>query len=616
MSNNVDAKDFHIDPNFIEFLSDKCPKLNILTSYIELYLIFKHYNFTFDTYQRTDISNVLIFDTNITVKNTDLQFNKAQNPRSIFTNHGINLDQEFINLYNKHFSQEQITKKVIYWGNKQINPETTNNAITFNISSPIHSKIELYEKFQNFVNYINSYIDQSDIGRPVKSYVIKIETITTKSAVPNKKYVEYKNQKDALFELAKLLKDDKNKDNEISDMELRQKITEFMKLPVPLEEKKKIKTEKKVVVTEINEIYKSFDTLYLREDDKFKLKNAQKVFNIKGFKFLSNTTYIMSIKKERARNWCFTSFESEEPKFNDLLMKYLCFSPEICPETKKPHYQGFMILKNDTALKPIKKHINAQWNLRIALGTPEENRIYCGFQDYSKDGKIKLKNPLFKEFGTPPQKGQGKRNDLKLLKNDIIEGKTTVNDIILNNPTLYHQYGRTLDKIEHLKLNNTQRNSLDKIIAIWIYGTTGTQKSHLAFNDFNLKTDYILNFKDGGFWNGYTNQKKVIIDDFRGEIPFSELLTILDVHPYQVKIKGSSPIPLIANQFIITSSMHPFEIYHNSIDSLRGDNINQLLRRLTIIKMVKNGDKVDMLKETNILEEKPKISNFDENLNN
>ena len=62
--------------------------------------------------------------------------------------------------------------------------------------------------------------------------------------------------------------------------------------------------------------------------------------------------------------------------------------------------------------------------------------------------------------------------------------------------------------------------------------------------------------------------------------------------------------------------MHPFEIYHNSIDSLRGDNINQLLRRLTIIKMVKNGDKVDMLKETNILEEKPKISNFDENLNN
>jgi SpoVK/Ycf46/Vps4 family AAA+-type ATPase len=110
----------------------------------------------------------------------------------------------------------------------------------------------------------------------VKSYVIKIDTITTKTTIPNKKYIEYSKQKDTLFELAKINKE--NKDNETSDMEIKHKISEFMKLTIPPEEKKKIKSEKQIVVSEINEIYKSFNTLYLREHDKFKLKNVLEMF--------------------------------------------------------------------------------------------------------------------------------------------------------------------------------------------------------------------------------------------------------------------------------------------------------------------------------------------------
>lgn len=262
---------------FIEFLSNKCPKLNLLTSSIELLLIIQYYNFTFNTFQKMPIENLLIFDTNIEVEKTDIQFNQCPNPVQ-FKQWKDKDKKLFLDLYHKIFQDQTILINVITWNNNKATTLSTNKVITFNIGSKTHSKIELYEKFQKFVNYINSYIDQSDIKKPVKSYIIKVDTLMTKTSVPNKKYIEYKKQKDALLELDNFIKDDKNKGSEISDMDLYRKKSEFMKLTIPPEEKKKIITEKKIVIIEINEIYKSFDTLYLREHDKYKLQNVLQMY--------------------------------------------------------------------------------------------------------------------------------------------------------------------------------------------------------------------------------------------------------------------------------------------------------------------------------------------------
>ena len=269
----------NLESSFIEFLSNKCPKLNLLTSIIELLLIFQYYNFTFDSYQKTPIENVLIFDTNIAVEKTDIPFYQCPNGTSFAQiKKYSNYIQQFLVLYYKFFQDQNISTNVITWNNHKETTLLTSKVIRFNIGSETHSKIELYEKFQKFVNYINSYIDQSDIKKPVKSYIIKIDILTTKTTVPNKKYIEYIKQKDALLELDNFIKDDKNKGSDISDMDLYRKKSEFMKLTIPPEEKKKMITEKKIVIIEINEIYKSFDTLYLREHDKYKLKNVLRMF--------------------------------------------------------------------------------------------------------------------------------------------------------------------------------------------------------------------------------------------------------------------------------------------------------------------------------------------------
>lgn len=62
-------------------------------------------------------------------------------------------------------------------------------------------------------------------------------------------------------------------------------------------------------------------------------------------------------------------------------------------------------------------------SVKPCLGSPAENRRYCGAEDYTNhDGtKSKSKNELFEEFGDFPQ--QGKRRDLDELKNSIINGE-------------------------------------------------------------------------------------------------------------------------------------------------------------------------------------------------
>lgn len=42
----------------------------------------------------------------------------------------------------------------------------------------------------------------------------------------------------------------------------------------------------------------------------------------------------------------------------------------------------------------------------------------------------------------------------------------------------------------------------------------------------------------GKWWDGYTGQRNVIIDDFYGWIAYDEMLRITDRYPHQVEIKG------------------------------------------------------------------------------
>ena len=71
----------------------------------------------------------------------------------------------------------------------------------------------------------------------------------------------------------------------------------------------------------------------------------------------------------------------------------------------------------------------------------------------------------------------------------------------------------------------------------------------------------------------------VIFDEFRGQIPFNELLRIVDIHPtYSVRRRCREPMPFISKKVIITSALPPWEVYKH-LD--QGDSLAQLYRRFT-----------------------------------
>lgn len=265
-------------------------------------------------------------------------------------------------------------------------------------------------------------------------------------------------------------------------------------------------------------------------------------------------------KNERSKNMVCTMY-NEPLNFDNEVMDYLAYAKETCPTTGREHYQGFVCWKTARWTFACRKKYKGYF--KKMKGSLEQNDDYC-----SKQGELK-------EFGRRPK--QGERNDLTQIVNDIFNHKTNVEDIVQHTPILYHQYGRTLEKAEDIALRKCYRTEMTE--GIWYVGKTGKGKSEKAYQDYDINQAFTYPY-DNGWWDGYKQQHTVIFDEFRGQIPYNELLRIVDKHPnYKCRRRNREPIPFNSKRVIITSSLTPQEVYNN-LD--RNDNIDQLLRRFSV----------------------------------
>lgn len=280
------------------------------------------------------------------------------------------------------------------------------------------------------------------------------------------------------------------------------------------------------------------------------------------------------MEQKSYRRICFT-WNNPHEDWKDILSDiwwskkatYVIGGYERAPTTGTPHIQGYIEWKQSMTLKRIQKCFhNDPVHIIAAKGTAEENLAYCSKSD--EDCYI---------VGDP--KKQGERTDLKKIAEEMTSGKK-VEEIRWENPHLYHQYGRTLDKLEDDINRRKKRDWMTT--AEWIHGPTGSGKSRYAF-EYAAKHNmsYYVWKNDNGWQDAYTGEDLIIIDDFRGEIPYQDLLKIIDRYEYHLKRRGREPFPVLSKHVIITSPMHPSEVYHRT--NSKSDSINQLLRRIRVI---------------------------------
>lgn len=267
-----------------------------------------------------------------------------------------------------------------------------------------------------------------------------------------------------------------------------------------------------------------------------------------------------SVPKLRARAICFTLFNYTDEDLDKIAeyardeCQYLIYGKEICPTTQRPHLQGYLYWNN--ARRYPNKKFRALLNLEkrgrdsVAKGTPQQNYVYC-----SKDAN-------FTEFGEMPE--QGARTDWHRAINDL--HTTDIVDVIQEQPQLLPAI-RALERFKSLTFKPLNRD----VQVIVLIGQPGTGKSRYAYEHY----PELYSKPDGQWFDGYSGQKTILLDDYYGSLPYPTLLKVCDRYPFNAPVKGGF-IWAQWDTVIITSN--------NSIDQWYQMPVDALKRRITILK--------------------------------
>lgn len=245
----------------------------------------------------------------------------------------------------------------------------------------------------------------------------------------------------------------------------------------------------------------------------------------------------------RLSNFVFTVNHYDDndiEKIKSLSYRYLIYGREK-GESGTPHLQGYCELTKQTSFSTVKRCI-PKAHIEKRNGTAVQASDYCKKDgDYDEFGKIS--NP-------------GKRNDIHQVYEMVKEAKSDY-EIQEFSPLSYAKYHRAIDR---MRLNVLRENREYKSVRVTvIIGPTGAGKSRRA-REIDPNLYQIMTGDDKLWFDGYTGQKTVLLDDFYGGIKYGYFLNLIDGYPFQLPIKGGFTWKNWEH-VIITSNDHPEQWY-------------------------------------------------------
>lgn len=278
----------------------------------------------------------------------------------------------------------------------------------------------------------------------------------------------------------------------------------------------------------------------------------------------------------RNRAWCFTINNPTDADrsavagvYNSGAAVYIVYGDEQ-GESGTPHIQGYVRFKSPKALAAVQRILGGRAHLEVGRGNDQQNRDYIIGPYTSPDGsKTKPFNELAVEFGEM-QIGQGKRTDLDKVR-DLVTSGANIKSIIMEASSL--QSIKTAQVImpylEDKRMWKTKVN--------WLWGPTGTGKSHTAWSEAGPEAYAPLSYK---WWQGYDRHAHVVLDDIRpGWATFDEFLRLFDKYPLTVEYKGGSR-QFQAKEIWVTAPMPPLQFF----EGVNGEAMNQIIRRIEVVR--------------------------------
>jgi len=246
----------------------------------------------------------------------------------------------------------------------------------------------------------------------------------------------------------------------------------------------------------------------------------------------------------------------DEQTFLALDAKYMVYQYEVGGKQNTLHLQGYVFFKHQRFFTAMKKLL-PRAHIEAAKGSPEENKAYCTKEEGRVDGPY--------EFGICPKigrpKGKSKMQDVA----DGIKAGMSVAEIKDQFPTWYMRYHNGIEKMVKPPGRTSLGIGMPRVQVYW--GVPGSGKSYRAEREAMARGSVYHLHKNGPnyWWDGYDGQTSVIINDFYGHYPYSELLNLLDCYDNTVNPKGHTKIPFISKYIYITSNKHPYQWYKEEI---------------------------------------------------
>lgn len=178
---------------------------------------------------------------------------------------------------------------------------------------------------------------------------------------------------------------------------------------------------------------------------------------------------------------------------------------------------------------------------------------------------------------------QGQRKDLEIIQSYIDQGMTPRS--IMGLQIGFRRYEKLIRDAYFFKRSN-ETKFLREVRVIWHVGDSGTGKTYSIMDlieahgeeDVYLVTDY----ENGGL-DKYAGEHYLFLDEFRGQIRYSTLLTMLQGYKQQFHARYTNIIGLW-DEVHISSVLPPDRVYQTMVTENKDiDTLKQLYRRIDTI---------------------------------
>ena len=246
------------------------------------------------------------------------------------------------------------------------------------------------------------------------------------------------------------------------------------------------------------------------------------------------------------------------------------------------HLHGILSSNSTVRFSTIKNFLGEKAHIEMTQGTKKEAEDYINkMGKYAEKGEV-----ILAKFQVGEIKGrQGGRSDIQLIRDAINEGLTWRAVMRLEDRFYSPKYVSIIKNMYFDKRN--QETPFKRDVKVhWLVGDSGSGKTGITLDllkEYGEDSFFIISDYQNPF-DGYAGERIIILDEFRGQIPYAVLLGMLEGYKKEMHARYANVIGLWDEVYISTIKT-PEEVYSKMMEKedTETDPISQLLGRITDI---------------------------------